>query len=470
MDDFDIEDWWTGSSFVDAGMPVDNLGIDVGNLGGIDFSDAISFGDLSSYFKDDSLIPDIPDLFGTADGGISFYGREDLPISDLFGSADGGISFYGREDLPIPDLFGTPDGGMSFYGREDLPIPDLGSTRDIEANVGADTTTSDNVRNYLLDAIKTPGLQGLDADQYKTALYKTADEAEAPSSIGAREPEMPGITAMGGMQGLSVEVPAEFDEQGKKIKGTGGYITQMGFVPYEATPILGDPRSFINDPRVLGRDVFGTDMLRSVLGGGTVADRKTGEVVKLSPSDMDKFQRSLTTGDTDRDKSITKTITDVINRLTTTGPNKQDALLAALLGGLMGLLGKGSSAKGPVGYQGGIPKFTAVRGKPGEGTKFIQAAGGGLMDLAQGGRAARYLRGGTDGMADKIKTDIDGKQPARLSHGEFVIPADVVSHLGNGNSDAGADVLYDMMDKVRKARTGTTKQGKQINPQKYTRV
>jgi hypothetical protein len=73
-------------------------------------------------------------------------------------------------------------------------------------------------------------------------------------------------------------------------------------------------------------------------------------------------------------------------------------------------------------------------------------------------------------MADKIKTDIDGKQPARLSHGEFVIPADVVSHLGNGNSDAGADVLYDMMDKVRKARTGTTKQGKQINPQKYTRV
>ncbi len=461
MDDLDIEDWWTGSSFVDAGMPVDNLGIDVGNLGGIDFSDAISFGDLSSYLKDDSLISN---LFGTSDGGISFYGREDLPIPDLFGSADSGISFYGREDLPIPDLFGTPDGGMSFYGREDLPISDLGSTRDIEANVSADTTTSDKVRNYLLDAIKTPGLQGLDADQYKTALYKAADEAEAPSSIGAREPEMPGITAMGGMQGLSVEVPAEFDEQGKKIKGTGGYITQMGFVPYEATPILGDPRSFINDPRVLGRDVFGTDMLRSVLGSGTVADRKTGEVVKLSPSDMDKFQRSLTTGDTDRDKSITKTITDAITRVT--GSKDNTAALAALLGGLMSLLGKNKPTT--PGYKGGIPKFTAVRGKPGEGTRFIQAAGGGLMDLAQGGRAARYLRGGTDGMADKIKTDIDGKQPARLSHGEFVIPADVVSHLGNGNSDAGADVLYDMMAKIRKARTGTTKQGKQINPRKYT--
>ena len=86
------------------------------------------------------------------------------------------------------------------------------------------------------------------------------------------------------------------------------------------------------------------------------------------------------------------------------------------------------------------------------------------MGLKQG----RYLDGPTDGMADQIKTDIDGKQPARLSHGEFVIPADVVSHLGNGNSDAGADVLYDMMAKVRKARTGNTKQGKQINPRKYT--
>lgn len=92
------------------------------------------------------------------------------------------------------------------------------------------------------------------------------------------------------------------------------------------------------------------------------------------------------------------------------------------------------------------------------------AAQGGLMGLAHGGR---YLQGHTDGMADKINTDIDGKQAAKLSHGEFVIPADVVSHLGNGNSDAGATVLYKMMDQVRKARTGNPKQGKQINPAKF---
>jgi hypothetical protein len=92
----------------------------------------------------------------------------------------------------------------------------------------------------------------------------------------------------------------------------------------------------------------------------------------------------------------------------------------------------------------------------------------GLMALAKGGNLPpRYLNGATDGMADKIPAKIGEKQPAALSHGEFVIPADVVSHLGNGNSEAGAKVLYDMMAKIRKARTGNSKQGKQINPAKY---
>ena len=93
----------------------------------------------------------------------------------------------------------------------------------------------------------------------------------------------------------------------------------------------------------------------------------------------------------------------------------------------------------------------------------VPKASGGILEAARG----RYLQGTTDGMADQLNTSIDGRQPAKLSHGEFVVPADVVSHLGNGNSDAGAKKLYSMMDKVRQARTGTKKQGKQINPDKY---
>jgi hypothetical protein len=98
---------------------------------------------------------------------------------------------------------------------------------------------------------------------------------------------------------------------------------------------------------------------------------------------------------------------------------------------------------------------------------FNNYMGGGIASMAKGGMAPRFLSGGGDGMSDDIKATINGKQPARLADGEFVIPADVVSHLGNGSSKAGAKQLYSMMDKVRTARTGNKKQGKQINPAKY---
>jgi hypothetical protein len=91
---------------------------------------------------------------------------------------------------------------------------------------------------------------------------------------------------------------------------------------------------------------------------------------------------------------------------------------------------------------------------------------GGPIAFAKGGHQG-YLDGEGDGMSDSIPATIEGKQPARLADGEFVIPADVVSHLGNGSSKAGSKQLYSMLDRIRKARIGHTKQGKQIKPQKY---
>jgi hypothetical protein len=89
---------------------------------------------------------------------------------------------------------------------------------------------------------------------------------------------------------------------------------------------------------------------------------------------------------------------------------------------------------------------------------------GGYSDYARGGR---MLKGPGDGMSDSIPASIAGKRPARLATEEFVVPADVVSHLGNGSSDAGAKQLYAMMDRVRKARTGRKSQGREISPQQY---
>lgn len=92
---------------------------------------------------------------------------------------------------------------------------------------------------------------------------------------------------------------------------------------------------------------------------------------------------------------------------------------------------------------------------------------GGISDLGSYSDGGRMLKGPGDGMSDNIPATIAGKRPARLADGEFVVPADVVSHLGNGSTDAGAKQLYAMMDRVRSKRTGTKKQGRQINPEKF---
>jgi hypothetical protein len=94
-------------------------------------------------------------------------------------------------------------------------------------------------------------------------------------------------------------------------------------------------------------------------------------------------------------------------------------------------------------------------------------AGGGIASLGGYSDGGRMLKGPGDGMSDSIPASIANKQPARLADGEFVVPADVVSHLGNGSTDAGARKLYSMMDKIRKARTGKKKQAPAVKASRY---
>ena len=97
-----------------------------------------------------------------------------------------------------------------------------------------------------------------------------------------------------------------------------------------------------------------------------------------------------------------------------------------------------------------------------------EAAKGGIMSSLGGySDGGRMLKGPGDGMSDSIPASIANKQPARLADGEFVVPADVVSHLGNGSTDAGARKLYSMMDKIRKARTGKKKQAPAVKASRY---
>lgn len=166
------------------------------------------------------------------------------------------------------------------------------------------------------------------------------------------------------------------------------------------------------------------------------------------------------------------------------GPQKstptpaQKGIDAALLGLLALLASKKGGTSGPA-Y--GIPKLTmerlqnAVRGGN-MGQRFFGSTAfrkdGGMVGCADGGimsglnsqelqslggysDGGRLLRGPGDGVSDSIPARIGAKQEARLADGEFVVPARIVSELGNGSTDAGARKLYEMMDRVQHARKQT---------------
>jgi hypothetical protein len=104
-----------------------------------------------------------------------------------------------------------------------------------------------------------------------------------------------------------------------------------------------------------------------------------------------------------------------------------------------------------------------------EDIKSQNLAGGGLAGLNafKAGGDLNFLQGPGHGMSDDIPAMIGKQQKAALSDGEFVVPADVVSHLGNGSSRAGAKKLYSMMDNIRQARTGKKRQAPEVKPDRY---
>jgi hypothetical protein len=133
------------------------------------------------------------------------------------------------------------------------------------------------------------------------------------------------------------------------------------------------------------------------------------------------------------------------------GPAESMSMDMAPQGGLM--------AAYPMGKYGNTIPNTEVYG--------MGMAKGGIASLGGYSDGGRMLKGPGDGMSDSIPGIIANKQPARLADGEFVVPADVVSHIGNGSTDAGAKKLYAMMAKVRKARTGKKKQAPAVNTARF---
>jgi hypothetical protein len=189
-----------------------------------------------------------------------------------------------------------------------------------------------------------------------------------------------------------------------------------------------------------------------------------------------------------------KTPTTPTTPTTPAKPAADKSNMMMMLLALMAMMNKGGGKS--TGSGGTIPSLSANRtqlpygpvsggpaARPGAGgvnyfsptTYTPKAAGGGLMSLGGGGMSnlggysdgGRLLKGPGDGVSDSIPATIGGKQPARLATGEFVVPARIVSELGNGSTDAGAQKLYAMMDRVQRARRKTKNVAADTKAQKH---
>ena len=228
-----------------------------------------------------------------------------------------------------------------------------------------------------------------------------------------------------------------YNTERKQIGQSVGAMNRYNVSPERASSLMNVPLSDVNEMMGPYYRAFGEAKPEGV-----------ANLLQTQQGLVSEAGRRLPVGMTPAQRSVTGALQDAPNDM-----------VARLLG--MGIFTPETAAQF---YQSRYPGLTAEQVQEAMGQYGY--AQGGLASVAPQGQGY-YLGGPTDGMADQIPATIDNRQPAALSDGEFVIPADVVSHLGNGNSNSGAQQLYGMMDKIRKARTGSTEQGKQINPQKF---
>jgi hypothetical protein len=228
-----------------------------------------------------------------------------------------------------------------------------------------------------------------------------------------------------------------YNTERKQIGQSVGAMNRYNVSPERASSLMNVPLSDVNEMMGPYYRAYGETKPEGI---ANLLSKQTELVSEAS--------RRLPVGMTPAQRSVTGALNDAPNDM-----------VAKLLN--MGIFTPETAAQF---YQSRYPGLTAEQVQEAMGQYGY--AQGGIASVAPQGQGY-YLGGPTDGMADQIPATIDNRQPAALSDGEFVIPADVVSHLGNGNSNSGAQHLYGMMDKVRKARTGNSEQGRQIDANKF---
>lgn len=396
----------------------------------------------------------LPMVAGAALTGLSGGAINPLTASMLVGGFEGvrtgdlgrglmaGLGAYGGAGLTQ---------GLSTAGAQSLGTTGAQVTPTATENVGANIlkenvglggTTSIPTSNAAAETLRSTapapvtganiraGIGQLGSEAGRSAVYQALPTMTVPTTgmaiANAATPE------------VSVPGPIGPDEYDRRLAGFRLSPNFQGYTPPQPNPYY--------TPRGLGYAEGGDVMLAR---GGDFDDQP-GETAFMASGGIASYANEGQVRHLPRDPGVSVGIF----RDTDPDTARKDALEAALV------LNKKAAAAAALRDMGKLPKTNIT----GLGDIKAVAEGGSIGGYSDGGR---MLKGPGDGMSDSIPATIGKRQPARLADGEFVVPADVVSHLGNGSTDAGARKLYSMMDKVRKARTGKKKQAPAVNADKY---
>jgi len=391
-------------------------------------------------------------------------------LGGLGGSIAGSLGAYTPTEVGATALTGATntassagtaalDPSLASYGQVAL------SPEQISQGVSAGTITPDAAANYgkaFSESFATnPAVQAPAATTYSSLGTGMADTAKKAAILGA-----PGIAA--GMNENPEEIPGEepYKSRATLASNFQGYTPPQPNPYYRAQYTRYAAGGGLMDAYQAGGPVERMSMMNTAMNpqGGLYPQGMIDKTQYATPtqrpvsaelvSESPAYERSnpmlmSSGGDTRKKKRAPLTADRTINSL-----DPYNAAIAQLNNARYGANLSGVGALNPA--------MTSLGELP-----VIAGAKGGIADLGGYSDGGRMLKGPGDGMSDSIPASIGNRQPARLADGEFVVPADVVSHLGNGSTDAGARKLYSMMDKIRKARTGKKRQAPAVNTNRF---
>ena len=432
------------------------------------------------------LVSDPAKAGATAAGLAALYGslKPDSKIGEFIGAGSrqqpvgymGGIPEYNVARSLAPNAFATttptgeprrPGSGGRRYFTDTTYTPTGKIMAGATPSQGVYNALTATQANKLFSSLfGTGGLGGKDTEGLGVgdmAMRKTPEQLAATDALQLDlNKAIAGAKAKADADAAAAAAKTKADADAAAAKAKADADAAAAAAPYNAfiKPYLGGKTLTDNDLLTLrssGYDVgkLATDLKIKELAGVTGVNRL------ISGTQGAESRYATTVADQIRQgKSTPLDAATEINKLYPGYKATEESLVFELLN-------RGQTTPQEV------AKYYAARGYAPEEVLARYQQLGGTRTFAQGGLASLpqsrgyYLGGATDGMADEIPATIENTEPAALSDGEFVIPADVVSHLGNGNSDAGAKQLYAMMDRIRQARTGRKEQGRNINPNKY---